>query len=36
MTALDGSVSIADAPEGGARFTLSFSAVAPAGRTAAG
>ena len=36
MTALDGSVSIADAPEGGARFTLSFSAAAPAGRTAAG
>jgi signal transduction histidine kinase len=30
MTALHGSVSVTDAPEGGARFTLSFAAAAPA------
>jgi signal transduction histidine kinase len=35
MTALDGSVAISDAPEGGALFTLSFSAAVPAGRAAA-
>jgi signal transduction histidine kinase len=35
MTALDGSVAISDAPEGGALFTLSFSAAVPAGQAAA-
>jgi signal transduction histidine kinase len=35
MTALDGSVSVADAPEGGARFTLSFAAATSAGQPAA-
>jgi signal transduction histidine kinase len=35
MTALDGSVAISDAPEGGAHFTLTFSAAAPPDRAAA-
>jgi signal transduction histidine kinase len=35
MTALGGSVAVADAPEGGARFTLSFATGTSAGQSAA-